>query len=176
MAHRFKHINIKLFLLCFAVFALSIIVFTISMTSSLSHGNGVNTEDSILVSALSSFFGDWEIVKDFGYLGIHRLEEKEMFEISKILHFNQESIIYEDRISIAYPSISIEFVTPQYMEQFERMSSPGVLGFDVVNIGRLYAKIIVRNRGDNILEFYVLNDDEIIIEGDVHRYYKAVRK
>ena len=178
-----KHKNIgrNETLLGLLALCITLVIVLNSVTTKKSLGDSfLRTENSSLINVLNDYFCEWLIVEDFGYQGIHRDDEIEIYEVDGILCLDSDLISYSDRFSISFPRITIDIVTAQYIEQFDRMSNPGLLGFNVNEIGRLYAKITFWDDSGsftkNICEFYVLNDNEIIIEGDIHRYYKAVKK
>lgn len=144
--------------------------------------SNVTAEDinkSSLVKALESYYGEWEIVEDYGYHGVHRTIQIEKFTIGKTIIFQREVFRYEDSINVPYPKITIEMTSSAKMQGHDKILYPFEIGFDNPDVQ--YAKIKIYDRpGSPQLEkqywIYVLNDREIIIEGDVHRYYRAVKK
>jgi|GEM_PF-4265470 len=136
-------------------------------------------DSSLLVSVVESYYGDWEIVEDFGYQGVHRTIEIEKFEVGKKVLFYEDAISYEGNILVDYPKISIQIITSADMQAFDGMFAPGEMGFSVDDSFKKYAKVYVKKYlspySDNIFTFYILNNNEIIIIGDTHRYYRAIR-
>jgi hypothetical protein len=126
-----------------------------------------------IIDALESYYGKWEIVEDFGYHGIHRTIEIDMFEIGETLTLNDKTFYYEGAISVEYPHIELEITNTARMQQFDNMWYPVDMGFDDIRAD--YIKVKISGNG-HAYNFYILNKDEIIIEGDVRRYYRAVRK
>ena len=138
---------------------------------------GVQQKDipeTMLVNALKSYYGEWEIVEDFGYHGIHKTTEIEKFEVGNIISFQRDAFCCEDSIDIPYPRVVIEMTTNANMQQVDRMAYPHQMGFGDQHAQ--YAKITIYANTDFAYNFYILNDNEILLEGDVHHYYRAVRK
>jgi hypothetical protein len=136
-----------------------------------------NSDSSTLIKALNSYYGEWEIVEDYGYHGVHKMTEIEVFEVGKCIYFQEDVFCYEGIINLSYPDIMIEITSSEKMQQIDRMEYPIQMGFD--NQYSQYSKIMVydyKSSSDVVCKLYILNDNEIIIEGDVHRYYRAVRK
>jgi hypothetical protein len=137
--------------------------------------NSLISNDSALITALSSYYGEWEVVEDFGYHGIHRVTELEEFEIGKTIFFGDDGFQYADSIDVSFPNIVIEITSSANMQQLDGMEYPHQMGFH--DQYAQYAKIKIYDHSINLVcNFYILNDNEIIIEGDVHRYYRAVKK
>lgn len=173
-----KSTKIAMLSLCCVVIGL--IILFIYNSISINQPLDANVEDinkTALIDALESYYGEWEIAEDYGYHGTHRMTEIEVFEVGKSIFFREDALHYEDSINVLYPDIMIEITSSAKMQQVDRMEYPHQMGFD--NQYAQYAKIIIydyQSSSNVVCSFYILNDDEIILEGDVHRYYRAMRK
>ena len=146
------------------------------------HEIGVSTDDlideSAFVTALNGYFGEWEIIEDFGYRGIHIYPPEEaLFDVGGRIYFDREVFRYEGVVERSYPNYSIEFTTTAIMGQIDKISDLTGTGFSA---DRVYAKIIVRDIFDNINStvdcvLYILNDNEIMINRQ-SRNYRAIKK
>ncbi|MDR0913559.1 MAG: hypothetical protein LBM65_00070 [Oscillospiraceae bacterium] len=128
------------------------------------------------MSAIEFYYGEWEITEDFGYNGIHRTIEKDIYKVGETVLFSRECFKNESSIKITYPRITFEPITPASMVGVYKMTNPEKMGF-IWDEQYIRAMVWDDNNGTPIAHtFYILNDDVIIFEGDIHRYYKAIRK
>ena len=135
---------------------------------------GYSTQ-AVIVDAFESYFGEWIIVEDFGYHGIHRSEEVDIFEVGKTVIFQREFFRYEDSIDISWPIVRVQIMESASIEQVHGMQYPHHMGFEQ-GVWYAYFEISEYSAGTTrSYSFYILTDNEIIFEGDVHRYYRAIR-
>jgi hypothetical protein len=156
---------------------ISVLVFNVTgLHNVVFNSDNDSSDGKEIIKALESYYGEWEIVEDFGYHGIHRTIEIDIFEIGKIITFNERIFGYDDTISIEDPRVGIEIIDIARMISVHKMFYPDDMGFyDSSADSAYYVKVNIYDTG-RLYNFYILNKDEIIIEGDINRYYRAVRK
>lgn len=137
----------------------------------------VKNDSSLFVTAIKNLYGEWEIVEDYGYHGISTKEREFVFDVGDKIMIDAERFVYGAYYDLTWYSLSVELTDSAKMEQFERMEYPQQLGFGIDNEADVYAKVYFSDhKADTHLDFYFLNDYELIFTGDPHYYYRALKR
>ncbi len=135
-----------------------------------------SADSSLMVTALENLYGEWEFVEDFGLHGITKEPPEYVVDIKigDTMVIEPDHFSYGGHFDYYLFGLSAELTDHAKMRQYDKMVSPSDKGF--LN-GPWYAKIWIHDfKTDTHPSFFLLSDNEIIIDGDMNHYYRAVKK
>jgi len=123
---------------------------------------------------LNDYFGEWEIIEDFGFIGITRDPIDETSLVGEKISFSMGRFCIADGYEFVNPVISAEMVDPYDMIKFNKYLNLEHFGFEPTE---LCVRIIIN---DPVMHFeyrlYALSEDEVVFDGGIHHYYRAVKE
>lgn len=122
---------------------------------------------------LNDYFGEWEIVEDFGFIGVSRDPIDETSLVGEKVSLSANIFRIADKYKYVDPEITAKMVATDDMIHWNKYLNPEYYGFDS---SKMYVRIIIDDPIEHFEErLYALNEKEIIFDAGNNHYYRAVK-
>ena len=133
------------------------------------------TDASVDLSDATLYYGVWEVEEDYGYHGIHRTMMYDIFEVAEHITISSD-IFLSTNVEILNPRYVVKKITDYTLLNIYRIYGVQDLGIDLSK-EIIEVRILAESNADTEYTycFFVIDADKIVLEGDVHRYYRVTR-